>query len=68
MNVALTPYSPLFSNSRNVSKRLRLMRHTGSHDKRYRLVISATERQTNNRSRQQSKQALPATASLELWR
>ncbi|SPO05465.1 uncharacterized protein DNG_08152 [Cephalotrichum gorgonifer] len=45
----------LFSSTRNVSKRLRLMRHTGTHDKRYRLVISASERTTTGRPRQQKE-------------
>ncbi|PKS10921.1 hypothetical protein jhhlp_002679 [Lomentospora prolificans] len=44
---------PLFSASPNVSKKLRLLRHMGSHDERFRLVISAVERPARGAPRQE---------------
>lgn len=48
-------HRPLYSNQQNVSKRMRLMRHTGTHDKKYRLVLSATRKPTKGPPQQQSK-------------
>lgn len=53
--MADTVHRPLFSNQEDVSKRLQLKRHTGTHDKRYRLVLLATKEQPKRPSQKESK-------------
>lgn len=46
---------PLFSKSSEVSKRLKLLRHTGSGDQKYRLIVTTEKRGVARRSPQHSK-------------